>query len=95
MRTATLPLGHADGISRIYGNGKGWVVIHGQRAPIVGNTCMDMIMVDVTDIDCQEGDAVVVFGKTNRADTLAENAGTISYELITSLSQRVPRIVKE
>lgn len=95
MQTATLPLGHADGISRIYGNGKGWVVIHGKRAPIVGNVCMDMIMVDVTDIECSEGDEVIVFGKEQRADTLAENAGTISYELITALSQRVPRIIKE
>ena len=94
-RTATLPLGHADGISRIYGNGKGWVSIQGRKAPILGNVCMDMIMVDVTEIDCEEGDEVIVFGPYHRADELAENAGTISYELITALSQRIPRIIKD
>lgn len=91
-RTATLPLGHADGISRIYGNGAGWVIIHGKKAPIVGNVCMDMIMVDVTDITCQEGDEVLVFGMPLRADTLAVSAQTISYELITSISQRIERV---
>lgn len=93
-KTATLPLGHADGISRIYGNGKGFVTINGKKAPIVGNVCMDMIMVNITDIDCKEGDEVVVFdGKTTTAETLAEHAGTISYELITSISQRVKRVI--
>ena len=95
MKTATLPLGHADGISRIYGNGKAWVIINGLKAPIIGNVCMDMIMVDVTDIACEEGDEVLVFGPTNRADDLADNAGTISYELITALSQRIPRMIKD
>ncbi len=94
MKTATLPLGHADGISRIYGNGKGWVLIHGEKAPIVGNVCMDMIMVDVTKIDCKEGDEVVVLGPNSRADTLAASANTISYELITGLSQRIKRVYK-
>ncbi|MBC3758408.1 alanine racemase [Hyunsoonleella sp. SJ7] len=94
-KTATLPIGHADGISRVYGNGKGFVTIKGQRAPIIGNTCMDMIMVNITDIDCKEGDEVIVFDeKTTSAETLAESAGTISYELITSISQRVKRIIK-
>ncbi|MDC6350821.1 alanine racemase [Zeaxanthinibacter sp. PT1] len=91
VRTATLPLGHADGIGRQYGKGKGYVTIHGQRAPILGNVCMDMIMVDVTGIDCHEGDEVVVFGKEASADSLATAAGTISYELITGISQRVRR----
>ncbi len=88
---ATLPLGHADGISRIYGHGKGWVTIHGKKAPIVGNVCMDMIMVNVTGIDCKEGDEVLVFGPESSADQLAESAGTISYELLTSVSQRIKR----
>jgi len=93
-KTATLPLGHADGISRIYGNGKGFVTINGKKAPIIGNVCMDMIMVNITDIDCKEGDEVIVFdGITTSAETLAEAAGTISYELITSISQRVKRVV--
>jgi alanine racemase len=92
MITATLPLGHADGISRIYGNGKGIVNIHGKPAPIIGNTCMDMIMVDITGIDCQEGDEVIVFGPDAKANTFAERANTISYELLTGISQRVKRI---
>ena len=90
-KTATLPLGHADGIGRSYGNGNGHVMIHGQKAPIIGNVCMDMIMVDVTHIDCQEGDEVIVLGPDASAETLANSAGTISYELITGLSQRIKR----
>ena len=93
-RSATLPIGHADGIGRFYGNGKGAVVIHGQKAPILGNVCMDMIMVDVTSIDCNEGDEVIVFGDGDAsAEIVAEHADTISYELLTAISQRVPRIV--
>ncbi len=90
-KTATLPLGHADGIGRIYGNGNGFVWIHGKKAPILGNVCMDMIMVDVTHIECQEGDEVIVIGPSASAEALANNAGTISYELITGLSQRIKR----
>ena len=92
-KTATLPLGHADGIGRIYGNGKGYVMINGQQASILGNVCMDMIMVDVTDIDCQAGDTVTVIGPDASAEDLANAAGTISYELITGLSQRIKRRV--
>lgn len=84
-------MGHADGIGRIYGNGKGYVWIHGKKAPIVGNVCMDMIMVDVTNIDCAEGDEVIMIGPNASAEELAHHAGTISYELITGLSQRIPR----
>lgn len=90
-KTATLPLGHADGINRIYGKGKGVVYIHGKPAPIIGNVCMDMIMVDISHIECAEGDEVVIFGKENSAEDFAHNAGTISYELITSISQRIER----
>lgn len=93
MKTATLPIGHADGINRIYGKGKGFVFIHGKKAPILGNVCMDMIMVNITDIACEEGDEVIVFGPNATAETLAESAGTISYELITSISQRVKRVL--
>ena len=91
--TATLPLGHADGIGRIYGNGRGYVMINGQQASILGNVCMDMIMVDVTAIDCQAGDTVIVIGPNASAEHLANAAGTISYELITGLSQRIKRKV--
>ncbi len=93
--TATLPLGHADGIGRRYGNGKGFVTLHGKRAPIIGNVCMDMLMIDVTEIPCREGDEVLVFGAAPTAETLAEAAGTISYELITGISPRVKRVFLE
>ena len=92
--TATLPLGHADGIGRQYGNGKAYVIIHGKKAPIIGNVCMDMLMVDVTGIECREGDEVIIFGKEQSAEVFASYANTISYELITGISSRVKRVYK-
>ena len=92
-KTATIPIGHADGISRTYGNGKGYVKINGKIAPIIGNVCMDMIMVNITDIDCNEGDEVVIFDAENKASDLAEAAHTISYEILTAVSRRVKRLV--
>lgn len=89
---ATLPLGHADGIGRQYGNGQTYVSVNGKRAVIIGNVCMDMIMVDITGIDCKEGDEVIVFGKSPSAEEFASTVSTISYELLTSISQRVRRI---
>ncbi len=91
-KTATIPIGHADGISRIYGNGKGKVTINGQQAPIIGNVCMDMIMVNITDIDCKEGDEVIIFGNGMSASAFAQSANTISYEILTAISQRVKRV---
>jgi alanine racemase len=91
--TATIPIGHADGISRAYGNGKGWVMVQGIKAPIIGNVCMDMMMVNITGIVCKEGDEVIVFGGDNKADLLAETIESISYELLTAISQRVKRVV--
>jgi len=91
--TATLPLGHADGIGRQYGNGKAFVNVNGYMAPIIGNVCMDMIMVDVTGIKCKAGDEVVIFGKNPTAEEFASQANTISYELLTGISQRVKRLV--
>ncbi len=91
IKTATIPLGHADGISRAYGNGNGWVTINGSKASIIGNVCMDMMMVNITDIDCKEGDEVIIFGEHHSADILAENIDSISYELLTAISQRVKR----
>ena len=93
IKTATLPLGHADGISRAYGNGVGWVQINGQKAPICGNVCMDMIMVEITDIDCKEGDQVIVFGEQATAEDFSQAIGTISYEILTAISQRVKRVI--
>ena len=90
---ATLPLGHADGISRQYGNGKTFVLVHGTKASIIGNVCMDMIMVDVTGIACEAGDEVLIFGPAQSAVQFAEKANTISYELLTAISPRVKRII--
>ncbi|MEM1001493.1 MAG: alanine racemase [Bacteroidota bacterium] len=94
-KIATLPFGHADGISRHYGNEKGYVTILGKKAPIIGNVCMDMIMVNITGIDCSEGDEVLVFGQESPVTALAESVGTISYEILTAVSQRVKRIYLE
>ncbi len=91
-KTATIPIGHADGIGRQYGNGKGFITINKQSAPIIGNVCMDMIMVDVSDIACQEGDEVIIFGKNPTANVFAGTAKSISYEIITAISQRVKRV---
>ena len=90
-KIATIPIGHADGISRHYGHGTGAVSINKQKALIVGNVCMDMIMVDVTTIGCKEGDEVIIFGSEFSAEGVAEAADTISYELITGVSQRITR----
>jgi len=95
LKTATIPIGHADGISRIYGNGKGYVIINGKKAPLIGNVCMDMIMVNITGINCEEGDEVIIFDANHTANDLAHNANTISYELITAISQRVKRSIKK
>ncbi len=93
--TATLPIGHADGINRQYGNGRAGVIINGNYAPIIGNVCMDMLMVDITGIDCKEGDEVIVFGGPQHATEFAAKGNTISYELITGISQRVKRVLIE
>ena len=94
VKTATIPIGHADGISRQFGNGVGYVYINNKQAPIVGNVCMDMIMVNVTDINCQEGDEVLIFKDQMHIEDLAKRANTIPYELLTAISQRVKRAVK-
>jgi len=94
QKTATIPIGHADGIGRQYGNGKGFVIINGEKAPIIGNVCMDMIMVNITNIDCKEGEEVIIFDGINTAENLANTTNTISYELITSVSQRVKRVFR-
>ncbi|WP_040279517.1 alanine racemase [Psychroserpens damuponensis] len=93
QKTATIPIGHADGIGRQYGNKKGFVTINGEKAYIIGNVCMDMIMVDITGINCNEGDEVIIFGNTPNASQFAQSANTISYEIITAISQRVKRLI--
>ena len=93
IKSATIPIGHADGIGRQYGNGRGFVLINGKPASIIGNVCMDMIMVNVSDIDCKEGDEVIVFGSCPTAVEFSKTANTISYEIITAISQRIERII--
>ena len=66
-----------------------------KEAPIIGNVCMDMMMIDITGIDCKEGDEVIVFGKESSAEQFASQVGTISYELLTAISQRVKRVLVE
>lgn len=94
-KTATIPIGHADGLSRKMGNKKYNVTIKGQKAPIVGNVCMDMIMVDVTDIDCCEGDEVVIFNKQKDILKIATLSETISYEVLTGISTRVNKVLNQ
>jgi alanine racemase len=93
QRTGTIPIGHADGIPRALGKGKGYVLIDGQKAPIIGNVCMDMIMVDLQGIDCVEGDEVIIVGKDLPATSVAQLAQTISYETLTAISHRIPRVI--
>tara|TARA_R110002073_G_scaffold279026_1_gene443099 strand:- start:375794 stop:376900 length:1107 start_codon:yes stop_codon:yes gene_type:complete len=94
IKTATIPVGHADGVHRALGNGKGYLTIHGKKAPIVGNVCMDMLMVDITAIDCKEGDEVIVFDSQKTINAFAKQSHTISYEILTAISQRIKRVVK-
>ena len=93
-KTATIPIGHADGLSRRLGNTKGFVRIQNQDAPIIGNVCMDMIMVDVTHIDCNEGDAVIVFNTQEMIQHIADISETIVYETLTAISPRVHKTLK-
>jgi alanine racemase len=90
---ATVRLGYADGYPRSLGNGKGKMLINGQLAPTIGHICMDMTMLDITGIlDIQEGDEVTVFGKDLSVADVARWAGTIPYEILTGISQRVKRV---
>jgi alanine racemase len=96
-RIATVPIGYADGIRRSLSNGKGRFLVKGDFAPVVGRVCMDMMMLDVTDIaGVEEGDEVVLIGRQgNRqisVNDLADWCGTIAYEILTSISQRVRRV---
>ncbi|MBF4506554.1 bifunctional UDP-N-acetylmuramoyl-tripeptide:D-alanyl-D-alanine ligase/alanine racemase [Flavobacterium sp. JLP] len=91
-KIATIPIGYADGISRLWGNQVGFVTIKNQKAFIVGSVCMDMLMVDVSNIDCKEGDSVIIFGESPTVIEMAEALKTIPYEIMTSISQRVKRV---
>lgn len=91
LRTATIPIGHADGIFRSLGQKKISVTINGEKAPVIGNVCMDMIMADVTEISCEEGDEVVIFDGQEDIKKMANQAHTISYEILTALGPRIRR----
>jgi Alr-MurF fusion protein len=91
-KVATIPIGYADGISRAWGNGVGFVSIKDQKASILGSVCMDMLMVDVSEIDCAEGDDVIIFGESPTVSYIAQKLNTIPYEILTSISQRVKRV---
>jgi alanine racemase len=93
---ATIRIGYADGLSRRLGNNVGSVYLNGQLAPIIGSVCMDMAMIDITDIEnVKEGDEVEIFGKYLPVQKIAEWCGTITYEILTTISQRVKRVYIE
>lgn len=92
-RIAVVPIGYADGLDRRLSNGVGTVIVGGKRAPIAGNVCMDICMIDITDIDnVKEGDEVVIFGDDNPVWELSDKIGTIPYEVLTGIGRRVKRI---
>ena len=91
-RIAAIPIGYADGLNRHLGNRHGYCLVNGQRAEYVGNICMDVALSDVTDIPCQEGDSVEIFGRNLPVSLLASQLDTISYEVLTAVSNRVKRV---
>jgi len=91
VRYATLPVGYADGLSRHLSGRKGQVIIGGQACAILGNVCMDMVMVDVSEVAVIAGDEVIIIGAGQGAKDLAHAAGTIGYEVLTGIGSRVPR----
>jgi len=94
-RVATLPVGYADGYSRLLSN-RGTVLIKGQRAPLIGRVCMDMCLADISGIkNVRVGDEVILFGEEISADEVAENMGTINYEVVCGVGRRVPRVYVE
>ena len=91
-RIAAIPIGYADGLNRHLGNRGCYCLVNGQKADYVGNICMDVCMLDVTDIDCKEGDQVEIFGDQLPVTVLSDALGTIPYEVLTGISNRVQRI---
>ena len=89
---AAIPIGYADGLNRKLGNRHCYCLVNGQKAEYVGNICMDVAMIDVTDIPCQEGDSVEIFGKNLPVTVLSDVLETIPYEVLTSVSNRVKRV---
>jgi len=91
-RIAAIPIGYADGLNRHLGCGHGYCLVNGKKAPYVGNICMDVCMIDVTDIDCREGDQAVIFGDELPITVLSDTLDTIPYEVLTGISTRVKRV---
>lgn len=91
VKVATVPVGYADGLRRSLSN-TGTMVVGGKKAGIIGRICMDQCMLDVTGIDCKEGDTVTIFGKEQPIDVIAELCDTINYEICCNISRRVPRL---
>ncbi len=91
-RIAALPIGYADGLNRHLGCGKGYCLVNGKQAPYVGNICMDVCLIDVTDIDCREGDSAIIFGDDLPITVLSDALQTIPYEVLTGISTRVKRV---
>lgn len=91
-RVAAIPIGYADGLNRHLGNRHAYCLVNGQKAPYLGNICMDVCMIDVTDIPCQEGDSVEIFGDNLPVTVLSDILDTIPYEVLTSVSERVKRV---
>lgn len=91
-RIAAIPIGYADGLNRHLGNRNGYCLVNGQKAPYIGNICMDVCMIDVTGIDCKEGDTVEIFGDNLPVTVLSDKLDTIPYEVLTSVSNRVKRV---
>ncbi len=92
MKLAIVPVGYADGLNRRLSDGRGKLMVHGQKVPIVGKISMDMCAVDVSDLDAKEGDEVIIFGKDLPVWEMAKDLNTIPYEVFTSVSQRVKRV---
>ncbi len=92
MRIAIVPIGYADGLNRKLGKRKGKLFVNGSRAPIVGDICMDMCMIDISGIEASEGDEVIVFGEDYMVTKFAKDLDTIPYEVLTSVSRRVKRV---
>ena len=91
-RIAAIPIGYADGLNRHLGRGNAYCLVNGQKAKYVGNICMDVCMIDVTDIDCKEGDQVEIFGDHLPVHVLSDALDTIPYEVLTGISNRVKRV---
>ena len=91
-RIAAIPIGYADGLNRRLGNRNCYCLVGGKRAQYVGNICMDVCMIDVTGIDCKEGDFVTIFGGDLPVSVLSDAIGTIPYEVLTGISTRVQRV---